>query len=694
MQRNPNLPSHVVSRAGGRRVASKGGKRKPSAAVTSAIAAAREAKLEKKNKKNKNKDKDTDNADDISPRACAGILGITLSVIGSLIYFSPATDPLESPEDAASAFVASCVYIADLLTPETLLALVAACVVAVGCVHGVRMAVARAHVATQKRAEETAELAKANEKERRRLAIQLKRDTLEAERMERLQRLETLRASNTATDRSRSRQHQQSNGGSGNDDHTTADVINTPWLQTQHLAFETALSNYTAAMYRNQSERWQAIAAAVPGKSAKECIAHFREIKQAILEQKTNTQQQPQDEDANQASWTAAGSSAFQHRAAYVPVASSDDEDDSSSSGSDDEEGDGDSEEHDLRLAVDVQSEPKLGSTKVCLEGMQLTNIGVAQVESLTLQVSCERCNKISDPALGGVYVRDSAVMWHCECGNSLRVQLTPAFLHANNEAVGYVECLHCSVQDVLACALRAQCLSCGSGLDDTHQSEDGTGPCVLYGVTRGRRAEGNCLSCHSKLAVGLRQFSVDVVGGDGDTGSSKSHTKGTAASAKGGKKTKNKGNSNGQMFKSGSPLPNQGACKHFSKSFRYLRFPCCGKAYACPVCHAAEGTCDEATWATRMICGKCSVEAAYANRACGACGFHMGVSGATKSGAKSAHWNGGGGTRSGQLLDKKDSRKHKGESKAGVKKTASKKKSRVGAAGKKARQQAKASSG
>ena len=40
----------------------------------------------------------------------------------------------------------------------------------------------------------------------------------------------------------------------------------------------------------------------------------------------------------------------------------------------------------------------------------------------------------------------------------------------------------------------------------------------------------------------------------------------------------------NGQMVRlvEGNPLPDLGACKHFKKSLRWLRFSCCGKVYLC----------------------------------------------------------------------------------------------------------------
>ena len=129
-----------------------------------------------------------------------------------------------------------------------------------------------------------------------------------------------------------------------------------------------------------------------------------------------------------------------------------------------------------------------------------------------------------------------------------------------------------------------------------------------------------------------------------------------------------------------GKPLPQKGACKHYKLSHRWLRFPCCARAYPCAVCHEASD-CPAAAmgvWATRMICGKCSREMPYSDAPCAHCGNVFAHQSA-------AHWNGGGGCRDQQRLSTKDSRKHKGANVAGVKKTTSGKSQRVGAAGKKA---------
>lgn len=139
----------------------------------------------------------------------------------------------------------------------------------------------------------------------------------------------------------------------------------------------------------------------------------------------------------------------------------------------------------------------------------------------------------------------------------------------------------------------------------------------------------------------------------------------------------------NADQFKSlglviGKPLPNKGACSHYKHSYRWLRFPCCGRAHPCAICHE-QSDCPAASlgaWANRMVCGKCSREMPYSDKPCEHCGNTF-----TKPGG--AHWQGGDGCRDQRRLDSKDSRKYKGASVDGVKKSSSQKNHRVGALGK-----------
>jgi len=78
------------------------------------------------------------------------------------------------------------------------------------------------------------------------------------------------------------------------------------------------------------------------------------------------------------------------------------------------------------------------------------------------------------------------------------------------------------------------------------------------------------------------------------------------------------------------------------------------------------------------MLCGKCSREMPYSDRPCSSCGNTF-----TRPGG--GHWQGGDGCRDQTRLAKSDSRKHKGTSAAGAKKTVSAKSQRVGATGSRA---------
>ena len=121
-------------------------------------------------------------------------------------------------------------------------------------------------------------------------------------------------------------------------------------------------------------------------------------------------------------------------------------------------------------------------------------------------------------------------------------------------------------------------------------------------------------------------------------------------------------------LLKKGSPLPGRGACDHYRRSFRWLRFPCCGLLYACDICHELSDCNEIGVWATRQVCGHCSQEQDYHNKQCKHCGKSM------SSGPSKNHWEGGKGMRNQRMLSRKDRAKYRGRAK-----TTSAKAKRVG---------------
>jgi len=58
------------------------------------------------------------------------------------------------------------------------------------------------------------------------------------------------------------------------------------WSTEQQKQLETALKKYPANA--SDTERWDKISEAVTGKSKQECIARFKEIREAILKKKAS----------------------------------------------------------------------------------------------------------------------------------------------------------------------------------------------------------------------------------------------------------------------------------------------------------------------------------------------------------------------------------------------------------------------
>ncbi len=70
----------------------------------------------------------------------------------------------------------------------------------------------------------------------------------------------------------------------------------------------------------------------------------------------------------------------------------------------------------------------------------------------------------------------------------------------------------------------------------------------------------------------------------------------------------------------------------------RWLRFPCCGRRFACDLCHEEQTDVHEMKWAQRMVCGYCSTEQALGEQ-CKHCGKRIARSARGALGAVTTHW-------------------------------------------------------
>lgn len=100
--------------------------------------------------------------------------------------------------------------------------------------------------------------------------------------------------------------------------------------------------------------------------------------------------------------------------------------------------------------------------------------------------------------------------------------------------------------------------------------------------------------------------------------------------------------------IRTGQALPDKGACKHYKKSYRWFRFPCCRSLYPCDICHDEEsGHVHQA--ANKMVCGLCSREQSV-KKEC-ECGMSLK--------RPTSFWEGGKGSRNKATMSRKDKKKY-----------------------------------
>lgn len=421
------------------------------------------------------------------------------------------------------------------------------------------------------------------------------------------------------------------------------------WTARQRQLLRDAVAKYPETWSHSKKARWEVIASEVGGRDARGCEEAWARVereKAAAAEAKAKNKDAKPDaskgarlEDdldwmTGEGDWSA-----------------------SLDDGADDDDDDEDEDEDDERPRMAVEAEPEHKGTEIRLEGIkEMLACATVQVELLHLQLSCIGCRTAMRLFVSGADEDAADAKTWCEgCSGLVAVHLRPTLLHAANPRLCYVDCVRCTVTDVLPSVLMSVCESCGA--ENVHKQE----------FIRNRVNSGGCLKCHAKYAFGAEAIRIEQVtpcdqGHSGGSGGSRSRGAEDDAMDEIAEelrylRKKAKSDPRQQMIQLGKPLPQLGACAHFKKSYKWYRFACCGRAFPCPECHVESG-CPAAplgAHATRMICGKCSMEQSYAPaRPCEKCSFIMMARG-------SSHWDGGGGTRSLAAMSTKDAKKFKG---------------------------------
>lgn len=273
-----------------------------------------------------------------------------------------------------------------------------------------------------------------------------------------------------------------------------------------------------------------------------------------------------------------------------------------------------------------LPSQPAERGTAMSFPSVELHGIELLQVSVLSISVKCDRCKTINE--IGGLKPNVAKTSESCrKCATPFSITFRPELVHAHSTRAGFIDATGCTVSDMLPCTFVPTCGTCST---PTAQG--------LVAV-RGDTTTNVCRECHARFTFQIPEVRfLAYAPGSG----------GVLPPTAGPRRRQEK-----LGLHAGEPLPDKGACKHYRKSYRWFRFSCCNKVYACDKCHD-EGESHLNEWANRMICGSCSREQNYAVTNCTFCG--RGVVGRRGRG----FWEGGKGTRDKKLMSRKDPRKFK----------------------------------
>ncbi|KAL4457732.1 hypothetical protein ABPG75_012597 [Micractinium tetrahymenae] len=330
------------------------------------------------------------------------------------------------------------------------------------------------------------------------------------------------------------------------------------------------------------------------------------------------------------------------------------------------------------------------------LEGLELVDCDCLELLRLNVQVSCGRCRASGElsfasaavalssdapagSAGGGTIGRRGtlAAAGECPaCHAAWLVELAPKLVHERSNMLAQLRAEGCSPLDMLPSMLAGQCGQCASSA-------------AFRSAAVGRWNERACSSCHTpmRFQFSTALFAATQPGGRG-SGSAMGAGPGSTAGAarqrrQGGVAAAAAAAPFNGLLQLGQALPDRGTCRHYKHSYRWLRFPCCGKRFPCDLCHEELTDGHDMKWATRMVCGYCSLEQPVAGQ-CKGCDKKLAATAAAPAGRQTRFWEGGKGQRDPGKLHPNDPRRYRGRSK-----TQSAKHKRVGQKGKEKREQA-----
>ncbi|KAL9024610.1 MAG: hypothetical protein Q9196_006392, partial [Gyalolechia fulgens] len=195
-------------------------------------------------------------------------------------------------------------------------------------------------------------------------------------------------------------------------------------------------------------------------------------------------------------------------------------------------------------------SQPAERGISLSFPSLELYNIELVELTSLSLLVKCTRCKTSSDILnLRPSNLRSASCS---KCAQPFSLNYRPELMHANSYRAGYLDLTGCTVTDMLPSTFIPTCSVCSTSVPSSTGVVSVRGDAASIAI---------CRECHTRLTFKIPETKFMLVS---DTSL---HPRNLLPLRRKKVPKENLG------IVAGQELPRRGRCRHYTKSYRWFRF-------------------------------------------------------------------------------------------------------------------------
>ncbi|SBT33796.1 conserved Plasmodium protein, unknown function [Plasmodium ovale wallikeri] len=368
------------------------------------------------------------------------------------------------------------------------------------------------------------------------------------------------------------------------------------WKNEEQTLLEEGLRVYKNL--KNSPQKWEKISQLVKTKNADDCLKRFLYCRFVVLKEKKKLERgrEQQEEKAKEVE------KEKQRERTVERAGETGDQCPKNGEKGQEQQQQGQEQEQEQDIDSDdmsINNNINIKGKSLLLSNVRMKNISLYKSVLLKLQLICTRCCNTFD--ITSTSKDPPQLVCNCtNCSSSAVIEIYRNICFLENSCICILKFNQCSLMDLLTADYSINCESCGR-------------KSILKNVTSGKEINVNCQKCFTKLEFRYTDFTFDETTSANnatikkiDEMINKLFTK-KKTSKKIGVPTSNnlKIEKSKNVVKINNIEVKDGACKHFKRSHRLFKFPCCNKIFPCPTCHDMNSN-HECTIARRVICGFC----------------------------------------------------------------------------------------